>query len=155
MEEHHPACVAAAHLDDVHIRDQELPAYVSQNTEQKTEIVKFGYSPLDDLFPVLDMQGLNITPILSSSLLGSLTLLNIQHYDKINQSRQWYDLGKEHNGKLLRNGIMTVSRFICLGLVFTSFQQPDLVVLYWIVSQLGQYGVNKLVNRYPFEKKLL
>lgn len=135
---------------------RELPAYVSQNTtEQKSEIVKFGYSPLDDLFPVLDMQGLNITPILSSSLLGSLTLLNIQHYDKINQSRQWYDLGKEHNGQLLRNGIMTVSRFICLGLVFTSFQQPDLVVLYWIVSQLGQYGVNKLVNRYPFEKKLL
>lgn len=119
------------------------------------EVVKFGYSPLDDLFPIFDVQGLNITPILSSSLLGSLTLLNIQHYDKINQSRQWYDIGKEHNGKLLRNGIMTVSRFISLGLVFTSFQQPDLVVLYWIVSQLGQYGVNKLVNRYPFEKKLV
>lgn len=156
---------------------RELPAYVAQFTKPKEnvpadkidpsiasttnmdpsdgEVVKFGYSPLDDLFPIFDVQGLNITPILSSSLLGSLTLLNIQHYDKINQSRQWYDIGKEHNGKLLRNGIMTVSRFISLGLVFTSFQQPDLVVLYWIVSQLGQYGVNKLVNRYPFEKKLV
>ncbi|SGZ41417.1 uncharacterized protein HGUI_03618 [Hanseniaspora guilliermondii] len=136
---------------------RELPAYVSQQTATNNtdEIIKFGYSPLDDLFPVMDMQGLNITPILSSSLLGSLTLLNIQHYDKINQSRQWYDLGKEHNGKLLRNGIMTVSRFISLGLVFTSFQQPDLVVLYWIVSQLGQYGVNKVVNKYPFERKLI
>lgn len=131
------------------------PSIATTNTDSAGEIVKFGYSPLDDLFPILDLEGLNVTPILTSSLLGSLTLLNIQHYDKINQSRQWYDIGKEHNGTLLRNGMMTVSRFISLGLVFTSFQQPDLVVLYWIVSQLGQYGVNKLVNLYPFEKKLV
>lgn len=148
---------------------RELPAYLAQNPLQPPESTTTSAADasadmasassnllddsLDTIFPLLDVYGLNLTPVLTSTILGCVSLLNVEHYSKVLSKRQWYDLGKEHNGIILRNGLIQVSRMFCLGLVFTSFQQTDLLVAYWIVSQLGQWVVNKIVDLWKFESK--
>ncbi|OBA28271.1 hypothetical protein HANVADRAFT_47402 [Hanseniaspora valbyensis NRRL Y-1626] len=142
---------------------RELPAYLAQNpldSQSSTNAATANTSnsnilddSLGDIFPLLDVFGMNLTPVLTSTVLGCVSLLNVEHYSKVLSKRQWYDLGKEHNGILLRNGLIQVSRMFCLGLVFTSFQQTDLLVSYWIVSQLGQWVVNKIVDLWKFESK--
>ena len=142
---------------------RELPAYLAQNPLDPQSSTNAATSTtsnsnilddsLGDIFPLLDVFGMNLTPVLTSTVLGCVSLLNVEHYSKVLFKRQWYDLGKEHNGILLRNGLIQVSRMFCLGLVFTSFQQTDLLVSYWIVSQLGQWVVNKIVDLWKFESK--
>ncbi|XBW38611.1 hypothetical protein QEN19_004200 [Hanseniaspora menglaensis] len=144
---------------------RELPAYLAQNPQQSSSESTSTLSEpevqtnnlvdesLGDIFPLLDVYGLNLTPVLISTVLGCISLLNVEHYSKVLSKRQWYDLGKEHNGIILRNGLIQVSRMFCLGLVFTSFQQTDLLVCFWIVSQFGQWIVNKIVDLWKFEPK--
>ncbi|KAL6950852.1 hypothetical protein ACO0QE_000134 [Hanseniaspora vineae] len=98
--------------------------------------------------------GLPLSPIVFSSVLGFLSLSNCEMYAKILKLRNHFEISQRSTN--LRNSFTNISRFFAMLLTFTSFQQPELLVLYWISSQTYSFVMNLVLNKWwPFEYKLI
>jgi len=98
--------------------------------------------------------GLPLSPIVFSSVLGMLSLSNCEMYAKVLKQRNHFEISERSTN--LRNSFTNLTRFFAMALTFTSFQQPELLVLYWISSQAYSFVMNLALNKWwPFEYKLI
>ncbi|AMD18539.1 HBL363Wp [Eremothecium sinecaudum] len=98
-------------------------------------------------------------PMLLPIVLGTLSMINVEHNDKMLRTTTTTALGIETaQSKVSKvshalTGILNVSRLSCIFLIAISSQTSILLTLYWISSQLYSVLQNAILDRlWPYQK---